>query len=96
MPSFNTKFNTSETFKCKARPTGPTRTLREFAAVKGLSNTQLRSIWDHSQVAKPEPWIKVGGRSNKHYYMLSDLEDWFTMDRESLNARVLGNHQIIT
>lgn len=80
----------------KGRTNQPIRTLKEFAAIKEVTNIQMRSIWEHSFVAKPYMHMKCSGHSNRHYYLLSELEDWFTRDRASLNARVLGNHQIST
>lgn len=80
--SFNNRVNQED----KARK--PTRTLREFAAIKNITEIQMRSIWDYSPVSKPEPHFKCHGKSNKHYYILSELEDWFVRDRTTRKARI--------
>lgn len=80
MPSFN-PFR--QNCRGKGKTNQPTRTLREFAALKNMTTIQMRTMWDYSPVDKPEPQFKVAGKSNKHYYVLSDLEAWFELDRSA-------------
>ena len=76
--------------KGRGKPPGALRTMKEFALMKGLTEVQMRSLWTHTTAARPEPWLKCNGVSNKHYYLLSELEAWYAVDRKSKQSPRVG------